>query len=270
MEVNINRSVMNRVMVGVAGLAVLGMTATSAGAQTDDSPRIVKQKPQLITYESYWAFPPAHWGDVDKDNATANQKVLAPALADGTLVGYGDDENLAPPEGGFTHGNWWKANSWADFIKSIEAFHKAGGSSSLVSSTQHWSQRYVSYFYNWKAGSRKGAYEYRLTYKVRPGVDPDDATLMLSSFYVPLYEKLLADGTIVEYEIDRESVHSAGSPGQIIFTFVTPNTEGLDKFRAAYNGIVVKDSLILAVKASVFVDECAPHADWLLVNATYK
>ena len=31
--------------------------------------------------------------DVDKDNATRNQKNLAPALADGTVVGYGDDEN---------------------------------------------------------------------------------------------------------------------------------------------------------------------------------
>ncbi len=29
----------------------------------------------------------AHWADVDKDNATGNQKILAPALADGTLVG---------------------------------------------------------------------------------------------------------------------------------------------------------------------------------------
>jgi hypothetical protein len=35
-----NRSVC-RVMVGVAGLAVLGMTATFAGAQTDE----VKEKP---------------------------------------------------------------------------------------------------------------------------------------------------------------------------------------------------------------------------------
>jgi hypothetical protein len=98
---------------------------------------------------------------VDKDNATANQKVLAPALADGTLVGYGDHENLAPPEGGFTHDNWWKAKSGADVMKLIEAFHKAGGSSSLVSSTQHWSERYLSTYYNWKAGSWKGAYEYR-------------------------------------------------------------------------------------------------------------
>jgi hypothetical protein len=37
-----NRSV-SRVMMGVAGLAVLGMTATLAGAQTDE----VKEKPPL-------------------------------------------------------------------------------------------------------------------------------------------------------------------------------------------------------------------------------
>ena len=264
-----NRSVMNRVMVGVAGLAVLGMTATSAGAQTDDSPRIVKQKPQLITYESYWAFPPAHWGDVDKDNATANQKVLAPALADGTLVGYGDHENLAPPEGGFTHDNWWKAKSGADVMKLIEAFHKAGGSSSLVSSTQHWSERYLSTYYNWKAGSWKGAYEYRLTYKVRPGVDPDDATLMLSSFYVPLYEKLLADGTIVEYEIDREMFHTTDLRAQLHFSFVMPSAEGLDQFNAGLRAAISENSLIGPAFGSMMVN-FTPQNDWVRVNATYK
>jgi hypothetical protein len=76
-------------MVGVAGLAVLGMTATLAGAQTEE----VNERARLYTYVSYWAFPRAHWGEVDKDNATSNRKILAPALADGTLVGYGDDEN---------------------------------------------------------------------------------------------------------------------------------------------------------------------------------
>jgi hypothetical protein len=69
-------------MMGVAGLAVLAMTATLAGAQIEE----VKEKPTLYTYVSCWAFPRAHWGDVDKDNATGNQKILAPALTDGTIV----------------------------------------------------------------------------------------------------------------------------------------------------------------------------------------
>jgi hypothetical protein len=39
---------------------------------------------------SYRTFPRAHWADLDADSATGNQKILAPALADGTLVGrYG-------------------------------------------------------------------------------------------------------------------------------------------------------------------------------------
>jgi hypothetical protein len=49
-------------MMGVAGLAVLGMTATLAGAQTVE----MKGKPPLYRYVSYWTFPRAHWADVDK------------------------------------------------------------------------------------------------------------------------------------------------------------------------------------------------------------
>jgi hypothetical protein len=58
-------------------------------AHADDG-RAYWSKPPPFRYESYWEFPPAHWDDVDKDNATGNQKILAAALADGTLVGrYG-------------------------------------------------------------------------------------------------------------------------------------------------------------------------------------
>jgi hypothetical protein len=47
---------------------------------------------------------------------------------------------------------------------------------------------------------------------------------------VPVFEKLLADGTIVEYEIDREMIHTTVSRGQLHFSFVTPSAEALDKF----------------------------------------
>ena len=71
---------------------------------------------------------------------------------------------------GFTHANWWQANSWAGLMKVAEGFHKGGGSSSplLVSATKHWDQVFVSRFYNWKAGSWKGAYRYTATYELKP------------------------------------------------------------------------------------------------------
>jgi hypothetical protein len=263
-----NRSVY-RVMMGVAGLAVLGMTGTLAGAQTVE----VKGKPPLYRYESYWAFPRAHWADVDKDNVTRSQKVLAPALADGTLVGYGDDENLVhhSPEG-FTHDNWWQANSVAGLMKVIEALRKGGSSSSplLVSATQHWDQMFVSRFYHWKAGSWKGAYGYKATYKLKPDApDTDDVMQTLSSFYVPVFEKMLADGTIVEYEIDREMYHNTDSRPHVLFVFLMPSAEGLDKFRVTLNAALSANPLIVPAFASMMVN-FTPQSAYVRVNATYK
>jgi hypothetical protein len=255
-------------MVGVAGLVVLGMTTTLASAQTAEA----KEKPRLYRYESYWTFPRADWGDVDKENASGNQKILAPALADGTLVGYGDDENLLYSAEGFTHDNWWQANSWAGVIKVLEGFHQGGGSSSplLISSTRHWDQVFLSRFYNWKAGVWKGAYRYTATYELKPEwPNPDEALRTLSTFDVPLFEKLLADGTIVEYELDRELVRKTDSPAKFVYVVVTPSAEELDKMTAAVRAAVGENSLIGPTFASMTVNQ-TPQIDILRVNATYK
>ena len=254
--------------MGVAGLTVLGMTATLAGAQTVE----VKEKPPLYRYVSYWTFPRARWGEVDKNNATGNRQILAPALADGTLAGYGDDENQVHSAEGFTHDNWWQANSIAGLMKVLEALRKGGSLSSplRVSSTKHWDQIYISSFYNWKAGSWKGAYGYAGTYKLKPDApDPDDAVRALSNFYVRLFEKMLADGAIVEYEIDREMIHTTDSRAQRHFSFVMPSAEGLDKFRAALGAALDENSLIGPAFGSMMVN-FTPQADFVQVNATYK
>lgn len=263
-----------RRVAGIAGLAVLGMTATSAGAQTDT----VKEKPRVYRYESYWMFPAAHWGGVDKDNATSNEKVLAPALAAGTLVGYGDDENLVRSREAYTHSNWWLANSTPDVLKALDAFDKGNvsGSSRLIGSTQHWTQKYYSQFYNWKPGSWKGAYSKRWGFILRRGVDPDDAMRALAGFYVPLFESLLAEGTIVQYEIDREEVfaYSADSAGQVIMSYVTPTAEGWVKVSKAFTDAYAKSpvmfTMISLAKAGAFTNDDALLTETVRVNATYK
>jgi hypothetical protein len=252
---------------------VLGMTATLACAQTVEVKEAeVKEKLPLYRYVSYWTFPRAHWGDVDKDNATSNQKILAPALAEGALVGYGDDENQVHSAEGFTHDNWWQAHSIAGLMKVLETSRKSGDLSSplLVSSTRHWDQIYISSFYNWKAGSWKGAYGYAGTYKLKPDApDADDAIRALSGFYVPVFEKMLADGTIVEYEIGREMIHTTDSRAQIRFSFVMPNAEGIDKFRVALGAALDENSLIGPAFGSMMVN-FTPQADFVQVNATYR
>jgi hypothetical protein len=254
-----------RAMIGVACLAALGMSGARAGAQTI----AVKEKPPLYRYVSYWAFPRADGADLDKDGATGNQRILAAALADGTLVGYGDDENQVHSAEGFTHARWVQAKSIASLMKMVETVHKDGGSSSplLAGSTRHWDQIYISSFYNWKAGSWKGAYGYSGTARLKPDApDAGDAVRTLSSFYVPLFEKMLADGIIVEYEIDR-MIHTTDAPAQIRFSFVIPNADGLDRFQAAIGAAIDENSLIGPAFGSMTVNE---QFDFAKVNATYN
>ncbi|HEY6428955.1 MAG TPA: hypothetical protein VIX84_17160 [Acidimicrobiales bacterium] len=255
----------------VLGTAILAMSNLAAVAQTNTI-KPAYEKLRLYRYDSYWVFPRAHWGDVDKDNAAGNQKILAPALAEGTLVGYGDAVNLMHSAEGFTHANWWQANSWAGVMKVVEGFHKGGGSSSplLVSATKHWDQVFVSRFYNWKAGSWKGAYRYTATYELKPEwPDPNAAIQTLSTFDVPLFEKLLADGTIVEYEIDRELIRKTDSPAKFVYLVVTPSAEALDKMTAVVRAAVSEKPLLGPVFASMTVNQ-TPQIDILQVNATYK
>jgi hypothetical protein len=72
----------------------------------------------------------------------------------------------------------------------------------LVSSAKHWDQIYTSSYHNWEVGPWKITYRYAGTYKLKPDA-PDDTDVVrtLSSFCVTAFEKTLADGTIVEYEI---------------------------------------------------------------------
>lgn len=255
-------------MTCVVCLTALGMSTARAGAQTV----AVKEKPPLYRYVSYWTFPQARWADLDKEGAAGNQKMLAAALADGTLVGYGDEENEVHSADGFTHNSWLQAKSIASLMKLTQTLHKGGGSSSplLVSSTRHWDQIYISRFYNWKAGSWKGAYGYAGTSKLKPDApDADDAVRALSSFYVPVFEKMLADGTIVEYEIDREMIHTTDARAQIHFSFVIPNAEGLDKFQAALGVAIDQNSLIGPAFGSMMVN-FNEHFDFVKVNATLK
>ena len=116
----------------------------------------------------------------------------------------------------------------------------------------------------------KGAYRYAGTYKLVPDApEADDALRSLSSFYVPVFEKMLADGTIVEYEIAREMIHTTDSRGRLHFSFVMPSAAGLDKFMAALGAALDKNPLIGPAFGSMMVS-FTPQADFAQVNATYK
>jgi hypothetical protein len=253
-----------RIVAGVSALAMMAIWATPARAQDG-----TKEKPPMYSYVGNWNVPRAQWAEMDKATA-ADQKVLDKALADGTIVGYGDDTNLVHQPDGSTHDQWWSAMSMTGVLNVLDQFYRNGSATSpaLSSATKHWDNIYVSRYYNWRSGSYKGAYTRVGSYKLKTDA-PDDAINTLSrNLFVPLMEKLLADGTILEYEIDTEAVHTE-SPGTFWVVFITPNADGLDKFNATLRDM--QKTYPLGGPAFDSMVDFTVHRDYLdRTNATYK
>ena len=254
-----------RVFAGLCALAMAAVWAAPACAQMSE----VKEKPPMYSYVGFWNIPRAQWAEMEKSNA-ANRNILDKAIANGTIVGYGYDVNLVHQPDGSTHDEWWSAMSMAGVLNVLDQFYKSGSSTSpvLASATKHWDSIYVSRYYNWHSGSWKDAYTHGGNFKLKPNA-PDDALETLSkNLFMPLMEKMLADGTIHGYEIDTEAIHTE-SPGTFWLFYFTASAEGLDKVTAAVRNAMKANPLGDTAFDSM-VDFTA-HRDYLArTNATYK
>ncbi|MBZ5658020.1 MAG: hypothetical protein LAO56_22385 [Acidobacteriia bacterium] len=254
-----------RVLASLCAMVLCTVCAEPARAQTSE----VKEKPPMYSYVGFWNLPRTQWADMEKQTA-ANQKNMDKAIADGTLVAYGSDINLIHQPDGYTHDSWWSSMSMAGLLSVLDQAYKSGSATSpvFVSATKHSDGIFVSRYYNWHAGSWKDVYTRVGYYKLKPDA-PDDAVEALSkNLFVPLLEKLLADGSIHEYEIDTEAIHTEG-PGAFWVDVIVANADGLDKFNAAVRD-AMKASPLAGPAIGSMVDFAAHRDSLQRTNATYK
>jgi hypothetical protein len=252
------------IFAAVCTLAV--MIAWAAPARAQDEP---KEKPPMYSYVSFWNIPRAQWAEMEKADA-ADQKVLDKAMADGTIIGYGNDMNLVHQPDGGTHDDWWSAMSMAGLLNVLDKFYKSSTVTSpvLASATKHSDSIMVSRYYNWHSGSFKGAYTRAAQYKLKPDAPNNAVETLSKSLFVPLLEKLLADGAILEYEVDTEAIHTE-DPVTFWVIFVATNADGLDKFSAALREANKKNPLYGPAIGSMV--DFTPHRDYLSSSTgTYK
>jgi hypothetical protein len=254
-----------RLITEIVMIAVLGAFAGTAYAQTTD----MKEKERMYTYVALWAVPRAHWAEFEKPVA-ADQKVLDQASANGSLIAYGTDIALVHEADGYTHDSFWSSHTMAGVLNVLDAFSKAGTTSSgpLGLATKHEDLIFVSRHYNWKPGSYKDAYTHGSSYKLK-ATAPDEAVGTLSkTIFEPILEKLLADGSIVEYEVDEEAIHTQ-SPDTFWVFYLTQTAEGVDKVNAAIRA-AAKGNPLLGPSMDSMVD-WEPHRDFLdRTSAVYK
>jgi hypothetical protein len=248
----------------VCAVAMIAVCAAPVLAQ--DEP---KEKPPMYSYVGNWSIPRAQWAEMDKASA-ANQKILDKAMADGTIVGYGNDMNLVHTPDGDTHDDWWSAMSMAGILNVLDKFYKNNSSTSpvLASATRHWDNIFVSRYYSWHSGPYKGAYGRVAQYQLKSDAPNNALETLSKNLLVPLLEKMLADGAILEYEVDTEAIHT-DSPRNFWIVFIASNAEGLDKFNAALQEGSKKNPLNGPAFGSMV--DFKEHRDYLASSTgTYK
>lgn len=246
-------------------LAISGVWAAPSVAQMTAT----KEKPPMYSYVANWQIPRAHWGEMEKSMAD-DSATFDKAVADGTIISYGNDQTYTHTPDSETHDDWWSAMSEAGIFNMLDRLYKAGAAdnAALESATKHWDEVYVSRFYNSHPGTYKDVYTNVSVYNLKKDA-PEDALDNLNKHLIgPLLDKLLADGTIVEWEVDTQAVHTAPET-EFLVIYVAPNAESFDKVEAAIRATVAANPL----SGSAFdaVVDSAGHSDEILrSNATYK
>jgi hypothetical protein len=207
---------------GLTVLVLSAVWAVPAGAQTTE----VKAKPPMYSYIAVWNIPRDQWG-AKENQAAAARKILDRAIADGTIVAYGFDENPL-------HDTFWLAMSQAALQSVRDEFQKAGIAvvPSSAGAAPPPVSILVSRYYNWRAITCKNAYVHVGIYKIKPDAPPDAVGALSKNIFAPPLEKMLAEGAIFEWETDTYA-NPKDAPGTFLIAYLSATKEGLDKAQNA-------------------------------------
>ena len=246
-------------------LVLCALWATPASAQVSE----VKEKPPMYEYVANWNIPRPHWADMDSEYMQ-DTKILDKAMADGSIVGYGYDVTLVHTPDGATHDDWWASMSLAGLFNTLSQFYANGSVSSpaLNSATKHWDNVLVSRYYNWHSGNVKNGYGVLGIYKLKPHAASGALDNLSKNLVAPLLEKMLADGTISEYEIDTEAI-STDAPGTFWIYYLASSPDAMDKVDAAVRETLKANPLAGPAFGSA-TETSAHRGEVARSTATYK
>lgn len=258
-----NRIVGSCVVVCFCIAAVIGLGGQRASAQM-----AAAEKPTVYTFVMEWDVPRAMWPDYEKQMATTGE-TLKKSVEDGTLLEYGMFATVAHQEGAPNHGTWISASSVASLMKVLDVLRASPTSTSpVVSASKHWDFLVSSRDYANHSGTFTNGYLRVATWIGKEGANDPGGKIQKASM-VAMLEKLMADGALHGYSIDREIIHTMDANAFFV-VLVTNGPEGLDKFNAAVDDLGKNNPVALAAFESLI--SANGHRDTLakVITTTHK
>ncbi len=213
-----------RVSLLLAMLALMLLAPLAASAQ--------QQEPPTFTYVSEWAVPRAQWLEYQAAREKNTKPIFEKMLADGTIIGWGMYTTAVHDESGITHGVWYEATSIAALERVLGEFLKLPPSPMQLAATKHHDYLLRSTLHRSKAASGSNGYLWVSSTQVQPGKGQEWRELW-DKYTKPIYDELLADGTILGYWIDVEQVHT-DNPNWRYVVYLAPNADAVGKVGAAF------------------------------------
>ncbi len=240
------------------GVCLLTLCLALAAVRPTQAQMTAKSKPSVYTYVATWDVPRAQWGDMAKLDEQ-DRPLLDKLVADGTLVGYGAYYNLIHQEGEPTHGSWFTATSEGNLLRALEAIYAQPASvgAAVQGASKHWDQILTGDIYNAKPGASAGYLTWS-KWDVKPG-QMHAYIELTKNVFVPMMEKLLAEGAITSYGQLREDYHS-GKLTTVYDYFTIPDAASLDKVNKAFDETFNNPALGDAMRA---LTDSEGHRDYL-------
>jgi hypothetical protein len=212
------------IRLSLTALVLPALLPCVAAAQQEEKP--------IYTFVAEWSVPRAQWNEASAFFEKSSRPVLDRMMADGSIVEWARTVSVVHTENGPTHTLWWSGPTIAGIQRVLGEVLKLTPSPALTGA-KHRDRLLRSIVYRSRArGSATGYITLSYT-QVQPGKGREWREFY-NKYFQPIYEQLLADGTILGYGVDVELVHTE-DPGVRLPWVLVPNAEGLDKVEAAFD-----------------------------------
>jgi hypothetical protein len=251
------------------GVVVCSCLAAVIGfGEQKTSAQVAAEKPAVYTFVMEWDVPRAMWTDYEKQMATTGE-TLKKGVEDGTLLSYGMFATVTHQEGTANHGTWISASSVASLMKVLEVLRASPASTSpVVSASKHWDYLLSSRDYAAHSGTFTNGYLRVATWIGKEGANDPGGKIEKASM-IAMLDKLMSDGALHAYTIDREIVHTMDANAFFV-VFVTNGPEGLDKFNAAVDDLGKNNPTALAAFQSLISEKGHRDVVARVMTTTHK
>ncbi len=191
----------------------------------------MEQAQPLYTYVSQFQVPRADWAQFAQDSEKATNPIFERLLTDGTIIGWGNFENIVHTPEGMTHGSWWSATSLAGITHVLDELRKVGPRPGQIAATKHEDLLMRTVMY--RASSVSGATGYlRVVCTVAQPGKGDDYVATVKKYLGPTFEEQFKKGVATYYGFDEQYVNTQ-VPSLRCLVITYPNAEAMNTWATA-------------------------------------